>query len=1101
MGKKKKKKSKKKTTPPSGLKITRSWDKVVCEWTTHGYQSQTFQINVNEEKYRNGSLVWRTIGGVGGGTHVKTITTGSDRYSFGGVIPRITSGFRFRVSAKANKAQACGFSYASYLGASMGVPTYVLPELWNSTLDTYSYKWKQNESDGDRASSTKMYSTFRWETVVMPKGKEPDWNLINSQKITIVDPTTQTPSANQNSYGTTTEVEPNIIIVEKAADITANCIRYFRIYTIARNPKFNSSPRNHVRPLGAPEQVRLQNGTTEFGASDNTGTTASINLSIVDNIGVNARSNELSLNITSEIQFAITAPYVTTKQDGNYIRSSLSLPNGFNSWNTDLNGKFTGTGVPDIYAFRTADQIVDNTCLFVRVNRTYDGRTAYGPPVLIQSASSPSPLSEPTLSSVTANPNTKEVTVTVQNNAQLANGGNKSFIAVYCRTASNENPEKPIGIIPYSSGEKTATFQANWADSEASSVGIGIRAFVADYSPIERASSGVTNYTIANVQMQSSGIIWENNAVPLPPQNVQVTKHATGVALVTWDWNWNEADSAEISWSEDEITWESTDSPSSYVVTNTRLGKRYISNLSATTYYIRVRFIKTVDGVTTYGTYSDIVSISMSSAPNIPVLQLVPDDVVGLNDEVSAYWSFDSTDGTGQLSAELAEAYDNDGTWEYESDSSKWLKVSSEKATFTPKQMGWEEGSSHYICVRVTSESLKTSEGWSNPKQINVAAKPTITVTGIGGNSNPLRPETITLDDGSSYTYPLVLKTMPLTCTVTGADSGGFVTATIERSQNFSLNRPDDNLYQGYEGETIFSDTFTTSAVSIGANDLIGSLDDNANYRLILSVTDSFGQTVSADPYEFTVAWSRQAEKPTAQITLDTDLDIATIKPIAPAHATSNDRCDIYRLSADRPMLIKGNATFGETYVDEHPTLGDFGGYRIVHVTEFGDYTTADRDFAWVDYSPDEDDEFYIPDYDKFAVIIEFEDRKVEFIGNVSVSHSWAKDFQTTVYLGGSVEGDWNADVVRSGSINSTVPVEEDPDTAYDMHLLADYAGICHVRTPDGANFYADVQAKDDREEKWVSQLSKVSLSYTTVDYDADDVLTYAEWQAEQEES
>lgn len=1099
------KKKQVKTTAPSGLKITRDGNKVICQWTTHSYASQTLQINVNEQKNSKNVLVWHNMT-VGANTNKLTITTGSTKYSgTNTVIPRITTAFRFRVKAvakvkKKQKAIASGFIPAIYQGAKMGQPTYVAPELWNSTLDTYSYKWQQHSGDGDRNSSNKMFEKFYWETVVVPKGEPANWELAKTQKITTVDPTSHVPSSNQNSYGESTATEPNIIIVEKAADIADNCIRYFRIMTKARAAKFDSVYRDHNRPLGAPDQVDLPSGTTQFGASDETGTTATVSFDKVDSIG----SNKLA-NVYSEIQYAITAPYVTTRQENDVVKATLSLPNNFNSWNTDANGKFTGTGIPDSYAFRTSDRIVNDSCLFLRINRTYDGRTTYGDPVRVDTIT---PLSDPDLKSVTANPNTKEVTITVENKTQLASGGNQSFVAVYCRSESNTNPEKAIAVIPYSSGDTTVTFQADWADSEASSVAIGVRAFVADYTPINRKASGVTEYTISNVKMESSGIIWENNSVPLPPQNVIVSKERAGVALVLWDWNWTQADSAEISWSEDEITWESTESPTTYVVTNTRVGKRYITGLSATTYYVRVRFIRTVDGVTTYGTYSDIKTISMSSAPNIPVLQLVPDDVVGLNDEISAYWQFDSTDGTGQLSAELAEAYDNDGTWEYESDSSKWLKVPTEKATFTPKQMGWEEGSSHYICVRVTSTSLKTSEGWSNPRQINVAAKPTISVSGIGSGNDPLRPETVTLDDGSTYTYPLVLKTLPLTCIVTGADTGGSVSAVIERTENFSLARPDDTTYQGYAEETVFADTFANTSenagnsvlVSIGANELIGNLDDTASYRLTLSVTDSYGQTVSADPYDFTVLWERQAEQPTADISILPDLDIATIKPIAPESATENDRCDIYRLSADRPMLVKANATFGETYVDEHPTFGDFGGYRIVHVTEFGDYTTADREFAWIDYEPSEEDDQYLPAYDKFAVAIEFDGRKVEFIGNVSVSHSWAKDFQSTVYLGGSVEGDWNADVVRTGSINSTVPIEEETDTAYDMHLLADYAGICHVRTPDGANFYADVQAKDDREEKWVRRLAKVSLSYTAVDYNADDVLTYAEWQAEHEQ-
>ena len=906
--------TKKKSTAPSGLKITRNNNKIICEWTTHDYESQTFQINVNEAKYKStkkgkhkkGDLIWTSIP-VGKAKHKKTITTGTDKYPNNKVIPRITTGFRFRVRGTSKKKKVSGFTKTNYKAAKMGVPTYVSPTLWNNTTDAYSYTWSQNSNDGDRASSKKMFSEFYWETVIMPKEKKPDWSLAKTQKITIVNPSTSVPSANQNSYGTSTATTPNIIIVESNADITANKVRYFRIQTRARHKDYHSKFRTHTKPLGAPNAVNLTNESASFGATGSSGTTASINFNKTD-----ASEIKNMDNVVTEIQYAITQPYVTKTTSNNWVRSELSLPNGFNNWTTDLNSKFVGTGLPDTYVFRTTDQVIDNTVLFLRVVKTHDSRISYGDPVLLSRGSSNYSLSDPSLLSVNADPVTKEVQVTVRNNSELASGGNNSFIAVYCRSDSAPNPEKPIGIIPYSSSETSASFQASWTDSEAASVSIGIRAFVADYTPTQQVPSGVTEYTVSNIKMESSGIIWEDNAVPLPPQNVKVIKHKVGVALVTWDWNWSEANSAEISWSDDEITWESTTEPSTYTLSNTRIGKRYITGLDATTYYVRVRFIKTTNEVVTYGTYSDIIPITMSSAPNIPVLQLVPDDVVGINDDISAYWSYDSTDGTAQSYAEITEAFENNGSWFY-ADSSTWIKVNSEKATFTPKQMGWSEGTQHYICVRVTSASLNTSEGWSNPKSINVAEKPTISVSGIGGSGNPLRPETVTLDDGSTYTYPLVLKQLPLTCTVTGADSGGYVTATIERAANFAIDRADDSIDQGYEGETIFSEEFSTDSISIAANDLIGSLDDTATYKLLLSVTDSYGQTVSADPYEFTVMWSRQAEKPTATIVIDTDRDIAFITPIAPNGATSDDKCEIYRLSADRPTLVKANAEFGET--------------------------------------------------------------------------------------------------------------------------------------------------------------------------------------------
>lgn len=207
------------------------------------------------------------------------------------------------------------------------------------------------------------------------------------------------------------------------------------------------------------------------------------------------------------------------------------------------------------------------------------------------------------------------------------------------------------------------------------------------------------------------------------------------------------------------------------------------------------------------------------------------------------------------------------------------------------------------------------------------------------------------------------------------------------------------------------------------------------------------------------------------------------------------DTCDIYRLSVDKPELIVENATFGTTYVDPYPTLGVFGGHRVAYKTINDDFIIGDNTLAISDYAEDEGDII-----NQFAVIISFGDDSVTLPYDVKLSNSWTKDFIETKYLGGSIQGDWNPAVSRSTSVSTTSVVFQDPETIELMRRLAVYPGICHVRTPDGSSFSANVSVSEDRDERKINKIANFSLSITKIDSQKLDGITYTEWMSRQEE-
>lgn len=328
------------------------------------------------------------------------------------------------------------------------------------------------------------------------------------------------------------------------------------------------------------------------------------------------------------------------------------------------------------------------------------------------------------------------------------------------------------------------------------------------------------------------------------------------------------------------------------------------------------------------------------------------------------------------------------------------------------------------------------------------------------------------------------LKEMPLTLTVDKTN----ITAVIERANSYHIDRPDETSFDGFENETIAIKKGNVESFDI--EDLIGSLDDGASYRLIVTVKDELGQSAE-DSIDFEVHWTHQALIPEGQVVIDSEEYIAKITPQAPQDALSTDKCDIYRLSSDRPELVVKGGTFAETYVDPYPAIGQFGGYRLVFRTANGDYITEDNEIAWLDIDETLDIGYTIIDFDGGQVFLEY---------NVDVSNSWAKDFQETKYLGGSVQGDWNPAVSRTSSINAVTITIVDEEQIEMIHRLAVTPSLCHVRTTGGASFSADVQVTENYTHEKRGKIASYTFAITRVDTEDLDGMTLAQWEDLQEE-
>lgn len=786
--------------------------------------------------------------------------------------------------------------------------------------------------------------------------------------------------------------------------------------------------------------------------------------------------------------------------------------------------------------FGIDDKPGDDECLFVRVNTEYESRTTYGKPYLVglgEDKSYYGKLATPTITNTSYNTTTHKVTVTSTNNSAVPD----SFQVV--RYMSDDDPNG-VDIAVINHGQTTVTGVQCPAGDDSPLFGVYAAAPAGCYTVTTRAD-GVGSYAVD--PMMKSDMDTDGGAIPEAPHNVGAQPILpSGTIRVTWEWSWTDADSAELSWADHADAWESTSEPTTYMVSKNYASAWNIAGLeTGKKWYVRVRLVDTLSDTTTYGAYCDPIEVNLSSAPLIPVISL-SDAVITEEGEVTASWVYSSTDGTAQAGAVIAEVTPNyvldyeltsdvtvDDTKTYytrsgsgtaldpyvytevenpvDADLGTYYEIvgstpgaftyteiaqtqTAQQITISAAEQGWHYGETHLLAVKTVSGSGYQSDGYSDPASVTIAEPPTCTIS-----ASSLTPVTYTTTDelGNTVTETVTaLTAMPFTCTVIGAGDTGITSIAIERAEAYHVDRPDETDYNGFEGETVALDSHVGEGqFTIDVSDLIGHLDDGANYRLVATVQDGLGQSAQAEA-EFTVLWAHQASAPEATVTVDEQNMIAIMTPTAPLDADPTDVCDIYRLSIDKPQLVYSGAEFGTTYVDPYPTVGRYGGHRFVTRTANGDVTTPDGSFAWVDTDVQLQSRYNVFDFANGRVLLEL---------NVEISNQWRKDFKETQYLGGTVEGDWNKAVSRTATVSGVAIPGRDDDLIQSIRRLADNAGICHVRTKDGSSYAADVQVTDKYNYASGVKTYEYSLTITRVKPEELDGMTYAEWLDINEES
>lgn len=1066
-------KSKNKTTKPSGLTITRSTNTYTCKWKICGDNyggGQKLEYSKNGGKWTAG-----------------TVSTTATSFT---VTDASLKSLKFRVRGCKKKYKKNGKT--------------ITPK-WSDWAE--STAWTATKPDKPTVEYEAVAANsglFKWNVATSKDGKNIFDNVVIQKQLrrdNVNNPTTGTWTAVTGSAAS-----GSVILTEEPEALAAGAfIRWVRVKSQGNAGDSAWAYASHA--YGSAATANLISAKAEKNGSTS-------RITAQWSVG---QSRKQPID-TVTVQYAIDKP----------TDAALSAPSS--GWSDaielkDASGK-------DKIVVNVSDAISTDECMWVRIMTEHDGIGSYSNAKVAQVGSLAAPL-------IDATPNftsgAVSISITEQTACTVAN------TAIFYRSEDDPKNDQIIGILPH--GTTSGSYNVSDIVGRTKSC-FGAFAFVGTYSGLKIKSN----------KMSSPKAI-DSDIAAVAPANVTISEGtADDNVRIAWEWTWTDALYAELAWADHEDAWESTDEPNTYKVVDRNAVNWVIAGLeSGKRWFFRVRLIGEQDGDELVGPWSSIVSYDLSSVPDKPVLTLNK-TVINEGDTVTARWAYAVTTGTEQSFAEIAIVTEvtenNTATTVYTPIASTDVDQSVDI-----NYDGWTTGQTYNLAVRITT-TADTQSVWSDPVPLAVVQPVEIVITatnlktpnsartrddtetvvyvdgefdhfstsreetqynwgGIGAltaeayddlftndgketvtteisdNTTTVTKVTHSLVSISPEDYQPAIIAMPFSVTITGAGTSGTTMLTIVRTDDFHVDRPDEKDYDGYEGETIFTTSqIGESAITVNTDDLIGSLDYGAQYKLIATVIDEYGQTASKE-MPFTVIWHHLSFVPSATIETDKYQRISKITPIASTYVgeyQEGDVADIYRITADQPELVYKGATFGTTYVDPYPGFGEMCGHRIVTRTKNGDCATASG-FAWFDTDLDDGDFL-----EEQQMIIDVDGDQIELPYNITLKNKWVKDFKRTTYLGGSVRGDWNPAVTRDLTAETVVIRGDELDKQLAMRDLAGYAGVAHIRTPDGSSLTCDIQI----DESQAYDTKKISYTLTVLAIDPGDPvgMTLAEWEA-----
>ena len=507
------------------------------------------------------------------------------------------------------------------------------------------------------------------------------------------------------------------------------------------------------------------------------------------------------------------------------------------------------------------------------------------------------------------------------------------------------------------------------------------------------------------------------------------------VAVLAWNADGqDDATGTELSWSEYEDTWKSTETPKAFEFDwsdgpLTHEGVTYHDSATivikgldeGTNYFVKARRYLDADS-RTYSPYSNTASEVTSSTPDAVV-------------------------ASGERYVPRGKSYPVSWTLSGNGVQRAWQIVTSGGAIIA-------EGTDRIGATQISADRLRSFA-------VNGTVAFTVQVsTGSGFIVSEAQTVTIVDPPELSITHGATLTVQPLSFTATSSSLCDLI--VIVTSQGVSGQFPQGLLRQT-AGDTIHSNVYTPEWTTSGDDftttvALPLGLDfwNLGTYELSVEAIDRVtGLSSGAKVSTFTVGWTDTAVYPYDFVEL-TPIDEITadglhrqavqIDLTPPTGSAETDVYDIYRLTGDGPYLIGEGFPLTYTAVDEYAPFGDMTQfYRVALRTTDGDVSFADIDYTLTGDS----------------MRFDWAGGTLELPYNIEISDNYKKDVDIRQHLDGDTDGYWNSAIERTASLNSDMIRLTQGQDIIDVRQLARYSGPVFVRTPDGSAYEADVQVTD----------------------------------------
>lgn len=609
------------------------------------------------------------------------------------------------------------------------------------------------------------------------------------------------------------------------------------------------------------------------------------------------------------------------------------------------------------------------------------------------------------------------------------------------RVAADGSWQDVSGMVEIDEQYKDATWNSGFCDSVAAAYpsGANLRTW---YRVVTENELYFDDNAYMSKPVEARQLFREQTATndEVHVESISTNEDATAVRVLL-GWPNDDSTGTEVSWSTHEDAWESSEQPTTALVSwkdATSQGS-YANSASFTIYgveqgeklYIKARrYLEDEDGdIVDYSDYATAASdVYWPYVPAMPPseLQLVAPTFVPKGSDVPLTWTFQSDAPQTAWAVYVIE------------DGERRAIMTGEDAygaCTVPASM--LSGDSVKLMV-----SMTTGSEWADSQEAEVvfADPPQLTVVYPTADD----PDYIT-------TYPLLLEQpMTLFCE---SDTGDDMLHVRVLSNGVEWSTPDAELSQA-DGEPIFdawvqpswgeADGSYFTSVTLPTD--VPFIDVGVYTWEVTSQNNTTGMMSERRTGAVKVRWAHQAHSAGegTQVVVWDDARAVEIIPAAPDNIAPSDVFDLYRVTPDGVDIIAEGVRYGSILMDKHAPFGD-GKYRVCT-------RTTDGDTAWADFP-------YTLECDK--VRFDFGRSSAEFEYNEAWSDTWAKDFERRQHLDGERVGFWNAGVSRDATITTALikfDTEEEQEAA---RRLARHDGPVFVRLPNGCAYQANVDIGD----------------------------------------